>query len=253
MGLISIQRWNILSELIVRIHSAESEIELVKVMTEDLPEVLGRGTFVCWNEHQEKMNLSRLFATESHSVELATYTESLNATFDSHPFVEEFDLMNGNDPGIGVFTYRNLAKTTRWDEIAIYREVYRPLEMKDQLIASFHFEESHFCNLTINGSSPFSKSDEHLMSELLPHIKLAHRKLALPAPLRKVIGTLSSRRKQVTALLNQGRSRKEIASLLNLSIHTVNDHCAAIYEQFGVHSQPELIVLLKRWRPEHEM
>jgi hypothetical protein len=133
MAQTSSQKWKILSELIVRIHSAESESQLINVMTEDLPNILGGGTFVCWNEHQEKMNLTRLFTTESHREELATYTESLNATFDSHPFVDAFDLMNGNDPGIGVFSYRKLAKETRWDELAIYREVYQPMEMKDQL------------------------------------------------------------------------------------------------------------------------
>ncbi|MEC5125997.1 helix-turn-helix transcriptional regulator [Verrucomicrobiales bacterium BCK34] len=253
MDIVSSRKWSVLSELILRIHTAESEAELVRVVTEDLPGLMGGGTFVCWNEHKEEMNLARLFSTETHREELVVHTESLNATFASHPFTEKFDLMNGGEPGIGVFTYRNLAVATAWDETAIYQEVYKSLAMKDQLIASFFFDETHSCNITVNGSERFTESDEQLMADLLPHITLAHRKLVLPASLRKVIESLSSRQKQVAALLNQGRSRKEIAAFLNLSIHTVNDHCAMIYERFCIHSQPELIVLLKRWQPEHEM
>lgn len=45
-------------------------------------------------------------------------------------------------------------------------------------------------------------------------------------------------------ILNQlvrGRPRKEIASDLGLSVHTVNDYLKQIFRHFGVHSQAELI------------
>lgn len=55
------------------------------------------------------------------------------------------------------------------------------------------------------------------------------------------IPRLPPRQRTVLALLLRGLSRKQIATELELSNHTVNDHVKDIYHAFEVHSYPELI------------
>ncbi len=53
--------------------------------------------------------------------------------------------------------------------------------------------------------------------------------------------TLSSRETEVLNLIARGYSRKEIASLLQLSRHTVVSHIRHIYEKLEVHSRNEAV------------
>jgi DNA-binding CsgD family transcriptional regulator len=54
-------------------------------------------------------------------------------------------------------------------------------------------------------------------------------------------GTLSSREREVTALLAMGRSNKEIASKLEISIRTVESHRAKIMLKLDIHSLSDLV------------
>ncbi|HWQ56709.1 MAG TPA: response regulator transcription factor [Bryobacteraceae bacterium] len=53
---------------------------------------------------------------------------------------------------------------------------------------------------------------------------------------------LTDRERQVYQLLAEGNSNKEIACLLNLSLHTVETHRARIMEKLDVHSTAELVL-----------
>lgn len=52
---------------------------------------------------------------------------------------------------------------------------------------------------------------------------------------------LTDREKQVLKLVAEGRSNKEIAELLTLSIKTVMGHRANIMEKLGIHNRTELV------------
>jgi DNA-binding CsgD family transcriptional regulator len=60
------------------------------------------------------------------------------------------------------------------------------------------------------------------------------------APLIVSAYGLSGREARVTRLVLQGRTSREIAAELYLSVHTVNDHLKTIYGKVGVHSRQEL-------------
>lgn len=53
---------------------------------------------------------------------------------------------------------------------------------------------------------------------------------------------LTERERQLYHLLAEGRSNKEIASRLGLSLHTVETHRTRIMEKLGVHSIAELVL-----------
>ncbi len=53
---------------------------------------------------------------------------------------------------------------------------------------------------------------------------------------------LTPREKQILQLIAQGRSNKEIAAMLELSVNTVSVHRANLMEALGIHRTPELIL-----------
>ena len=57
---------------------------------------------------------------------------------------------------------------------------------------------------------------------------------------------LTSREKELLQLLAEGKTNKEVASLLNLSLHTVETHRGHILQKLNLHSVPELILYAVR-------
>jgi two-component system, NarL family, response regulator NreC len=53
---------------------------------------------------------------------------------------------------------------------------------------------------------------------------------------------LTLREKEVLQLIAQGKSNKEIATLLNISINTVAVHRARLMETLGIHRTAELVL-----------
>ena len=57
---------------------------------------------------------------------------------------------------------------------------------------------------------------------------------------------LSLREKQIVTLIQQAKSNKEIANMLNLSLYTVETHRSNILDKLNLHSVPELILYAVR-------
>lgn len=55
-------------------------------------------------------------------------------------------------------------------------------------------------------------------------------------------GRLTAREKQILQLIAEGKSNKEIAGLLGLSVNTVSVHRANIMEALGIHRTAELVL-----------
>jgi DNA-binding CsgD family transcriptional regulator len=57
---------------------------------------------------------------------------------------------------------------------------------------------------------------------------------------------LTPRENEVFGLVAQGRTSKQIAQLLDISVHTVNNHRKRICRKVGVHSTAELVAFAAR-------
>ena len=57
---------------------------------------------------------------------------------------------------------------------------------------------------------------------------------------------LSKRELEVVDLIARGYSNAEIANVLVISVHTVNDHTKKIYRKLNVHSRLEVAALANR-------
>jgi len=60
------------------------------------------------------------------------------------------------------------------------------------------------------------------------------------------VDLLSAREREILQLLAEGRTNKEIASLLNLSVYTVDGHRTRIMEKLNLHSIGELVLFAVR-------
>jgi diguanylate cyclase (GGDEF)-like protein len=72
--------------------------------------------------------------------------------------------------------------------------------------------------------------------------------LAGKPPRRDAGSTLTDREYQVLQLLAQGKSSKEVAGVLNISLRTVDTHRANIMRQLNVHSASELVLYAVKHR-----
>jgi DNA-binding NarL/FixJ family response regulator len=57
---------------------------------------------------------------------------------------------------------------------------------------------------------------------------------------------LTNREREVLQLVAEGKSNKEVASVLNLSLYTVETHRTHILQKLNIHSVPELILYAVR-------
>lgn len=60
-------------------------------------------------------------------------------------------------------------------------------------------------------------------------------------PLKKAVGHLTPRQREVLQLIAEGKGTKDVAILLNVSVKTVEFHKARIMEQLNLHSTADLI------------
>jgi DNA-binding NarL/FixJ family response regulator len=60
------------------------------------------------------------------------------------------------------------------------------------------------------------------------------------------LSKLTGREKQVLQLIAQGKSNKEIAGLLDLSVNTVSVHRANLMEKMNIHRTAELVLFAIR-------
>ncbi|MBQ2724569.1 MAG: helix-turn-helix transcriptional regulator [Clostridia bacterium] len=63
------------------------------------------------------------------------------------------------------------------------------------------------------------------------------------------LSVLSKREREVVDLISRGYSNGDIAKMLYISPHTVNDHTKNIYRKMGVHSRLELAALVSKMKP----
>ena len=57
---------------------------------------------------------------------------------------------------------------------------------------------------------------------------------------------LTTREREILQLVAEGKANKDIATLLNLSLYTVETHRAHILQKLGLHTVPDLILYAVR-------
>lgn len=78
--------------------------------------------------------------------------------------------------------------------------------------------------------------------------KIEDKPKSIPSPL----GSLTKRELEVVDLIGYGYSNADIAKILFISVHTVNDHTKNVYRKMNVHSRFELTALVNRLKSQEQ-
>ncbi|MDI3466930.1 MAG: hypothetical protein OJF50_005751 [Nitrospira sp.] len=60
-------------------------------------------------------------------------------------------------------------------------------------------------------------------------------------PIKRSVSELTSRRREVLQLIGEGKGTKEIATLLNVSVKTIEFHKTRLMEELDIHTTAELM------------
>lgn len=111
----------------------------------------------------------------------------------------------------------------------------RPLMGKGTSICAFY---------RVVAAPEFTPREARIAHIVLTGVPWLHEE-STPHPQAHGIPKLPPRCRLILNQLVHGRSRKEIAADLDLSLHTVNDYIKQIFRHFGVHSQTQLVARLR--------
>jgi DNA-binding NarL/FixJ family response regulator len=137
------------------------------------------------------------------------------------------------------------------------------LPQTSMIILSMHSDEGYVLRALKSGARGYLLKDS-AESDLIEAIKVVSQGKAFFSPeISKVLAEdyvreikvrgaedsydlLTAREREILQLLVEGRSNKEVASLLNLSLYTVETHRRNLQSKLNLHSFPELILYAVR-------
>jgi DNA-binding NarL/FixJ family response regulator len=139
------------------------------------------------------------------------------------------------------------------DGVQATKEIVKHLPGTEVLILSMHADDNYVRNALDAGAKGYllkSSIDVDLVGAIR---SVAEGKRFMGNGLRYAarehddeLSKLTAREKQVLQLIAQGRSNKEIASLLELSVNTVSVHRANLMEKMNIHRTAELVLFAIR-------
>jgi two-component system, NarL family, response regulator NreC len=172
--------------------------------------------------------------------------EAANLVDEHHPHVAVMDIAMPRLNGIEA-THQI---TSKHPEIAV-------------VILSMHSDEGYVLRSLKAGARAYLLKDS-AEAELISAIRAVHQSKAFFSPtISKMLAEdyvrqiqqrgahdsfelLSAREREVLQLLAEGRSNKDVAALLNLSLYTIETHRSNILQKLGLHSSAELILYAVR-------
>lgn len=139
------------------------------------------------------------------------------------------------------------------DGVQATKEIVKHLPETEVLVLSMHADDNYVRNALDAGAKGYllkSSIDVDLVGAIRA---VSEGKRFIGAGLRYVaqerddeLNKLTAREKQVLQLIAQGKSNKEIASLLELSVNTVSVHRANLMEKMNIHRTAELVLFAIR-------
>ena len=139
------------------------------------------------------------------------------------------------------------------DGVQATKEIVKHLPGTEVLILSMHAEDNYVRNALDAGAKGYLLKSA-IDVDLVGAIKtVADGKRFIGTGLKYVaheqddeLTRLTGREKQVLTLIAQGKSNKEIAGLLELSVNTVSVHRANLMEKMNIHRTAELVLFAIR-------
>ena len=139
------------------------------------------------------------------------------------------------------------------DGVQATKEIMKHLPATEVLILSMHADDNYVRNALDAGAKGYLLKSA-IDVDLVGAIKaVAEGKQFIGSGLKYVaveqddeVSRLTGRERQVLQLIAQGKSNKEIAGLLELSVNTVSVHRANLMEKMNIHRTAELVLFAIR-------
>ncbi|MBV9267455.1 MAG: response regulator transcription factor [Acidobacteriaceae bacterium] len=139
------------------------------------------------------------------------------------------------------------------DGVQATKEIVKHSPDTQVLVLSMHAEDNYVRNAFDAGAKGYLLKSA-IDVDLVGAVKaVAEGKRFIGAGLKYVstesddeLSRLTAREKQVLQLIAQGKSNKEIAALLDLSVNTVSVHRANLMEKMDIHRTAELVLFAIR-------
>ena len=139
------------------------------------------------------------------------------------------------------------------DGVQATKEIMKHLPGTEVLILSMHADDNYVRNALDGGAKGYLLKSA-IDVDLVGAIKsVAEGKRYIGSGLKYVaveqddeVSRLTGRERQVLQLIAQGKSNKEIAGLLELSVNTVSVHRANLMEKMNIHRTAELVLFAIR-------
>ena len=139
------------------------------------------------------------------------------------------------------------------DGVQATREILKHTPGTEVLVLSMHADDNYVRNALDAGAKGYllkSAIDVDLVGAVRT---VAQGRRFMSSGVKYVVGELddelkklTAREKQVLQLIAQGKSNKEIATLLDLSVNTVSVHRANLMEKMNIHRTAELVLFAIR-------
>jgi DNA-binding CsgD family transcriptional regulator len=117
-----------------------------------------------------------------------------------------------------------------------YHEVMRPLGIKDDLTLLLTVAPQTIAGFSLTRGEPFTERDRVILDLLAPHLARARARMATRRTMQPDVD-LTEREWDVMRWLAQGKTNKEIASLLGVTSNTVRKHLENVFEKLGVRTR----------------
>ena len=131
----------------------------------------------------------------------------------------------------------------KWYATELYRKHREPAGLDDFLMTGMRVPQQIVSTLGFHrrlGRRRFDERERLIASIVATEVEWLHC-IGIPEIGLAAVDQMSPRLHQVMLLLASGRSRKELAGELGISLHTANEYIAAVYARLGVHSRAELM------------
>lgn len=130
----------------------------------------------------------------------------------------------------------------QWHSTPSFQRHLAPIGWDDWLTSVRYLSDDTWCCLTLwrrAGRPPFGPGEIAFLDLALAGTRWLHPKISEAIPPQAFVD-LTPRQRMVMTYLLDGLSRKQIAAILGVSFHTINDHVKSLYERFEVNSATEL-------------
>lgn len=218
-------------------HCAESTEELAALVCSSLRRLIPCDA-AGWNE----IDLDGCVVRAHTEPELDFPREELDRLVTTHPLLQH------------VLDTRNVAARTISDELEpeafhrtrLYRQVYAPMGVEDQLVAAVEVDGPRVVAVALNrGERSFTDDDRVMLDLLRPHLVAAHERVTrrVEAETRLVFAVdpdraraagLTARETEVIVLAGRGLTNHAIGECLGISARTVHKHLENLYGKLGV-------------------